>query len=188
MPIAPVPRLILCIERSTGTTCIASWQLPTDDALDVTPNVAGIDDSLSWAMTWAPQEGPAAMTTSVPMLFGVDNVTATTTTRYLPAGYSLGSAPANVLQYRMPKGGTLRDLRIRHNNPQGNGEPIVYTVRINGVPTALFVSIPSTDADASNLVDTVAVAVDDLIDIEVTKANGVGTSPMEITASLLLDP
>ena len=128
------------------------------------------------------------MPESVPMFWGADNVTATTTLRYLPYGYSLGSAPANPLRYRMPRGGTLRDLRVRHNNPQGNGLPIVYTVAINGVPTALLVSLPSTSVDGANLVDAIPVAANDLIAIQVSKAAGVGTSPMEITASLLLDP
>lgn len=187
MPIPAVPRLVLCVERSTGSECVAAWELPNDDAVDVTPGVAGVDDAIAWTLTYTPQEGPAPMSAASPLFFGCDNVTATTTTRYLPYGYSVASAPTNVLQYRIAKGGTLRNMRVRHNTPLGNGEPIVYTLRVNGAPTALAVSIPSTDTDAENVVDSVVVAAGDLVDVEVTKANGVGTSPMEITCTMLLD-
>lgn len=188
MPVAPIPRLILCVERTTGSECIASWELVSDGGVDVTPGVAGIQDAIAWATTYDPQEGPAVpMAITSPLFFGVDNVQAGTTTRYMPNGYSVAAAPANPLQYRIPKAGTLRDLRVRHNNPQGNGNPIVYTVRVNGVATAIVVSLASTGVDGSDLANSAAVAVGDLIDIEVTKAASVGSSPQEITATLLLD-
>jgi len=189
MAIPPKPRLVLILQRSTGVDdSIASWQLPTDDAVDVTPGVVGIDDAVSWTTQWAPQQGAViGMATPSAILFGVDNVTATTNTRYLPAGYALGSAPQNVLAYRFPVGGTLSSFRVRHNTPNGNGAPIVYTVLLNGAPTALQVSLPSTSLDGSELVSAVPVVAGDLLSIQVTKAAGVGTSPMEITASLAFE-
>jgi hypothetical protein len=123
-----------------------------------------------------------------PLLFGADNVQASTTTRYLPAGYSSTAAPTNVLAYRAPRSGNLRNLRVRHGSPGGNGLAIVYTVTVAGAPTALAVSMASTDSDGSDLADSIPVAAGDLVAIEVTKLLGIGASPMEITATLELTP
>ena len=179
----PRPRLTLVLERTGDTIAIASWELPSNNAVDVTPGQPGISDAVFWASAYQPQQGPDNMGSSA-LLFGADNVTATVTTRYLPAGYALGSAPSNMLEYVVPIPMVLRNLRVRHNNPQGNGEAIVYTLLVDGIATALFASLASTDTDGSNLVNSVAVAAGQRIAIEVTKALGVGTSPMEITASL----
>jgi hypothetical protein len=118
------------------------------------------------------------------LLMGNASVAATTTTRYLTPGFDGVTAPTTPVQFRVPKAGTLRRLRVRHNTGAGNGLAIVYTVRVNGVASALTVSMASTAADGSDLVNTVAVAAGDLIDIEVTKAASVGTSPADVMASL----
>lgn len=81
-----------------------------------------------------------------------------------------------------PRAGTISNLFVRHANPQGNGNDITYTVRINGVLSALAVTLASDASQASNLVDSVAVAQGDNVDIEVSKPNGgVGNSPDGIT-------
>ena len=116
--------------------------------------------------------------------FGANNLTATTTTRYLFPWFSDNQAETTPTQYRLPRAGTLRNFRVRHNLPAGNGGAIVYTVRIEGVATALTISMASTDSDGSDLVNTVAVAAGARIDIEVTKAAGIGASPINIEASL----
>ena len=120
------------------------------------------------------------------LIWGNSSVAATTATRYLEPGYETATAPlvAAIVQIRAPFAGTLRNLFIRQNGPAGNGNLIVYTVRVNGAVTLLSVSIASTTANGSDIVDTVAVAQGDLIDIEVTKAIAVGTTPARITASL----
>jgi hypothetical protein len=73
---------------------------------------------------------------------------------------------------------------MRHNAPSGNGNIIKYTVRKNGVATTILVNLASTASDGSNLVNSIAVLEGDLIDIQVTKAAGIATSPTEIIASL----
>jgi hypothetical protein len=106
----------------------------------------------------------------------------------LTPGYDDVLAPvvAGIVQFRLPRAGTVRNLRIRHNITAGNGNLIVYTVRINGVATALTVSLASTVSDGSDLVNSVVVASGDLIDIEVTKALDVVVSPTFIAAALEL--
>ena len=118
--------------------------------------------------------------------FGNDSVSATITPRYLTPWYSDSLALVAPVQWRLPKAGTLRNLRVRHNIPAGNGQPIVYTVRINGVATLLSVSLASNVADGANLVNSVAVVAGDLIDVEVTKAGDVAASPLGIDAVMEL--
>jgi hypothetical protein len=81
-------------------------------------------------------------------------------------------------------GGSLRNMRVRQQIPAGNGNAIVYTLRVNGVASALAVSILSTAQDGSDLVDTVAVVAGDEIDIQVTKALAIGTSPNDIEVTM----
>lgn len=123
---------------------------------------------------------------SAQLLWGDNSVGSTTTTRYLTPGYDDGLAETISAQVVAVRPGTLRSLRVRHNVPRGNGNAIVYTVRINGVATAISASIPSTSLNGSDAVSTVAVATGDRIDIEVTKAAGVGNSPNNITATVEL--
>lgn len=117
------------------------------------------------------------------LLWGNSSVASTTTTRYLNPGFSdTGLAPTSAVQWRTPRAGTAKNLRIRHNTTAGNGNAIVYTVRKNNVATALTVSLASTSSDGSDLVNTVSFATGDLIDIEITKAAGVGASPDDVVA------
>jgi hypothetical protein len=76
---------------------------------------------------------------------------------------------------------------LRHNSPALSAVPITYTVRLNNVATALLVKIAANVADGSDLVDAVAGAQGDLVDIEVTKGGVLmGGSPHQIIASVEL--
>jgi hypothetical protein len=75
---------------------------------------------------------------------------------------------------------------VRQNTGAGNGNAIVYTVRKNGVATALTCSLASTANDSNDVAHTVAFAQGDLIDIMITKALSVGTSPSNVVASVEL--
>ena len=118
------------------------------------------------------------------LLWGSNSVAATTVTRYLPPSYDSSLASLTPVQYRIPAPMTLRNMRVRHDSPAGNGSPIVYTIRKENVATALTVSLDSDVADASNLVDSVTFAAGELIDLEVTKAAGIGSSPTDILVSV----
>ncbi len=129
-----------------------------------------------------------AMGTATPsagtLAWGNGGVSATTTTRYLTPSFEDSTAPTSAIQFRCPVAGFLKNLRVRHNTPAGNANSIVYTVRVNGTPSTLAVSMVSTASDGNDLVHSVAVAAGDLIDIAVTKATAIGTSPSNITAIL----
>jgi hypothetical protein len=118
--------------------------------------------------------------------FGADQITASTTPRFLYPWYSNDVAQTSVLTMTIPTvgGGTLRNMRVRQENPAGNGNPIVYTLRVNGVASLLTVSILSTAQDGSDLVNTVAVVAGDEIDLRVTKAAVIAASPMDILVTM----
>jgi len=118
------------------------------------------------------------------LLWGDNSVGSSTTTRYLTPGYDDNLAQTIPVQIRVVRAGTLRNFRVRHNVPAGNGNPIVYTFRVNGIATALSVSLASTFADGSDLANSVVVAVGDLVDIQVTKASSVASSPNDIAATV----
>lgn len=127
---------------------------------------------------------PAGTADTAVLGFGAGNVNASTTTRFLYPWYDDDLAQTAVIQYRVPRAGTLQNLRVRQNAPAGNGNLIVYTIRINGAATALLVSMMSTATDGSDLVDVVVVAAGDLIDIRVTKALATAGAVMDVSASV----
>jgi hypothetical protein len=75
-------------------------------------------------------------------------------------------------------------MRVRQEVPAGNGNAIVYTLRVNGVNSTLAVSILSTAQDGSDLVNTVAVVAGDEIDLRVTKAAVIAASPTDIEVTM----
>lgn len=118
-----------------------------------------------------------------PLVYGANSVGSTITTRYLYAGYAERLAEVNPHQLDL-RAGTLRNLRIRHGDPQGNGGPIVYRVRVNTVATVLLVSLASTDPSGSDLVNTVSVSAGDQVDVQVVKTANVGASPRNVVATM----
>jgi len=123
------------------------------------------------------------------LAWGNRTVSGTTTTRYLDPWGDFGDVATTdgITNARIvaTRNGTIRNLYVRHGNPDGNGNDIVYTVRVNGAPTSLTVTMASTDSQASNTTDSVAVLEGQNIDIEVTKAASVGNAPDAVTAQAL---
>lgn len=142
-----------------------------------------------WSGTaWVPVTVPPAATPKTILLFGASSVAATTVTRYLWPGFDNATAPTAPMQFRIPFSGTARNLFVRQNGFNGNGLPVVYSLRLNGVATALAASVPSTSIDGSNLVSSVAVAAGDVVDLVVTKAASVGASVTDVVVTLEIDP
>jgi hypothetical protein len=119
------------------------------------------------------------------MAWGNNSVGGTTSTRYLdPWGAQnqiAGTDGTTNPRHVAVRAGTLRNLYARHGNPDGNGNDIVYTVRVNGIATALTVTLASTGSQASDTVNSVAVVAGDNVDVEITKAAGIGNSPDGVT-------
>jgi hypothetical protein len=137
--------------------------------------------------TWtAVAGGGGGGTPKATLQWGNNSISSTTSTRYLTPGYQDAIAPTTVVQFRLPFACTLKNLRIRQVGA-GNGNNVVFTLRLNGAGTALAVTLASTGTDGGPDTDSVSGAAGDLIDIEVTKAASVGTSPSDVTAIVEMD-
>lgn len=118
------------------------------------------------------------------LVFGSNSVAASVDTRVLVPGYSRSTAAVlggeagggSEGAYRVTRAGTIRNLRVRHNANNGNGNPVVYTLYRNGAPTLLTASLATAAlGDASDLVNAVAVAAGDLIQMIASKALALGS-------------
>ena len=88
--------------------------------------------------------------------------------------------------FKSPRAGTLQNLYIHTNNTAGNGNNVVYTLLINGVASALTVTLASTSPDGNDTAHSVVINKGDLISLRVTKAASVGTAPTDVTGSVEL--
>jgi len=119
---------------------------------------------------------------SIPVhTWGAENVGLAVDTRVMPPGYSDGTLNTNTPKgFRAPRAGTFRNLTARHNAANGNGNAVVYRLRVNGVLTALQVSL-ATGAIVSTIdaVNTVAVVAGDLIEMTRSIAVGIGSAAID---------
>lgn len=123
--------------------------------------------------------------------FGNNNVSSTTTTRYLSCWYSDTLAPTTeVSKMVIPldsSGGQLRYLYVRHNRANGNGEVVTYTVRKNGADTGLTVDLATgAIGQASELVTAVDVVAGDTVSVSATKLLGIGNGRVEAIVTMQL--
>lgn len=78
------------------------------------------------------------------------------------------------VRYIATRAGTLSKLVCHSDTPAGVGLTITFTLRINGVNTALTCQLTGAVAyDCSDLVHTAAVAVGDRITLQVVTSAGV---------------
>jgi len=122
----------------------------------------------------------AALAITAPFMWGANNVFANTVTRYLFPMFDNGAAQTSPVQVPAFRAGTIKNMRVMHNAPAGNGNDIVYTLRVAGAASALTVTLASDVSQGSNLVNTVAVTAGQLLDVEVTKAAAIGASPIDV--------
>ena len=118
--------------------------------------------------------------------FGANSVSSTTSDRWLYPSYQNTLAPTIAMYFRLPfkRSGKIRNLRIFHNTPGGNGLNIVYTLQVEAISTLLSVTIPSTSQDGSNLINVASFNPGDRVSLYVQKAASIGASPLDIIASM----
>lgn len=110
------------------------------------------------------------------MYWGDANVQTNTTTRYLTPGWDAGSAPTSPITLSVGRRGFFQGMVVFCDNPNGNGNPVVYTLRVNQSLTPLSVTLNSNTAKGSNTGTRVDVNAFDEVDIIVTKAAGIGSN------------
>ncbi len=90
-------------------------------------------------------------------------------------------------QIPLSRGGTLKNFFARHNSGPGNANTVVYTVLVNGVATAITVTLAANAvAQASDLVNTVAVVAGDRVSIRATKALSIAAGELDVQTCLEL--
>jgi len=123
---------------------------------------------------------------SAMITWGAFSIAASADTRVLPVGYDPGTVSTlSPRGHRAPRGGIYRHLFVQHNQALGNGASVAYTLRVNGVNTALTVSLATgAIGSASNLVTDVVVAQGDFIEMIATKAVAIGNGNIEVYVTL----
>jgi len=104
---------------------------------------------------------------------------------FVPPGYDNSSATTvDPITLRAPRDGALSHLWIEQKSPGVGPGIITYTVRVNGIATALAVAIAIGTASDSNVADRVSVLEGDEIDVWATVAGLADTTfPERITAT-----
>jgi len=118
------------------------------------------------------------------LLWGNAGIGSSTASRYLTPGWADHIAQITPIQFRAPKAGTIRNLYVRHNAAGVGAANVTYTVRKNGVNQTLAVTMLATASDGNDTANSFTVAAGDLIDVLVTKAGSLTTSPGDITATV----
>lgn len=92
------------------------------------------------------------------------------------------------IEMPVPRAGTIRNLTVQHNDPVGNGAPVVYTLHVNGAPTAAVLSVPSNvSGPVTDLVNSVVVALGDSISLKASRAGSISDGALEIVATMRFD-
>ena len=126
---------------------------------------------------------PATVPTSM-LMWGNASIGTSTTLRYLSPSYDPNAAStANPHDFRAPRAGTLRNLRVRQVAGTGAAN-LTYTLRVNGVNTALACTFANNTTDGSDLANSVSIAAGGLLSFTVTKAASVTTSPVDVIATV----
>jgi hypothetical protein len=183
---------------STGDSIIGQTDLVLNPGAGVGDNV--IIDGLTWPSADGTPgqvlttDGAGNLSFTTPsgttaiLTWGNNSVANSTATRVLDPGYENRIAPLSsstaLIDVRVPRAGTLRNLYVEHNNPGGTGATITYTVYVNGAPTAITVGLASTAAQAADTTNSVAVSAGDRVRIVVTKAAVAGAGSRRPEVSL----
>jgi len=145
---------------------------------ELTAHLAGIDNALASVVA----DGSAIL------YWGSNSVANSTASRTLDPGYEARTAPLStstaIVDVRVPRAGTLRNLYVEHNNPGGTGATITYTVFVNGAATAIAAGLASTAAQAADTTNSVVVAAGDRVRIVVTKGAVAGAGARRPEVSL----
>ena len=89
---------------------------------------------------------------------------------YIVPGYNVKTS-LEVFQ-RLPRNGILKSLTARARVASGAGKSVTYTLRKNGVPTAMVVTLADTTTSNQDTTHSVAVAAGDDISVIATVSGG----------------
>lgn len=118
------------------------------------------------------------------LVFGTGDTTTVATAVFLAPGY-VTTAPATEVQLASTRPGTVRNLYIQASVAGVDAATDTYTVRKNGVDTALTTTLGNTaTGQASDLIHSFTVATGDLVSVSVTKTAVVTSGQGQVIASM----
>lgn len=149
--------------------------------------------TLAWKLVEVLEPAPLIVTAGqinefvgAPIVFSAGSLADLSGVNYLTPGGD-GAAPGVAVKIDAPRSGKIKKLRVRHTLGAGNGNNIVYTVRKNGVPTGITVSVSSSSTVVVTGLGDETFADGDTIDVQADASSGIGSSPSYIVATLLFD-
>ena len=96
-------------------------------------------------------------------------------------GYQGGLADtADDARLRVTRAGTLLNMFVMQNGTSTSANNVVYTLLVNGVATALTVTIAGNVATASDTTHAVAVSQGDQLSLQITKAATVSPAVTQV--------
>lgn len=157
------------------------------DAPPATPNVTGETHGSTALQSLldglVAQEMITASTSVGPIpypQFSARQVDTTTTTRYLPFGYTNAVAPTTPQDMPVVRAFSLSTMTVFNNGTGLGASTITYAMRKNGLATALAVTMLPTDTEESIAVTAVSFLPGDTWGVEVTKSGAITASPTDI--------
>ena len=121
-----------------------------------------------------------------PVVFGADDLSTVATALFFAPGYVLIALVTEV-KFAVTRPGTIRNLRVQVATAGTGAATVTYTVRKNGVDTALTCTLANTaSGGASDLVHSFTVVAGDQISISIVKSAVVVTGQRAVVASFEL--
>lgn len=103
---------------------------------------------------------------------GEDSLVTNATRYHQPNGMDKEAADQNLAKALAPFAGTAQNLFVRvWNAPGAVGKNWVWTLMVNGAPTALTVTIENLETANSDLVNAVTIAAGDQLSLRCVPAN-----------------
>lgn len=113
------------------------------------------------------------------------NAVALVATDFLFPGFSLSLALLSAAELPNVGSRSFRTIRVRHNTIGVGAGSITYDVLINGIASALTLSLPVLSISGSFMAASGVVVSDgDTISVRATKVGVIATSPLNIVASV----
>jgi len=119
--------------------------------------------------------------------FGVQQISTTTTPRYLsPGGDSSGVAAAGAIGMHVGRSGYITAIRAKHQTAGTGAATITYTVEVNGVD-ALAVAVSNTSTTVAVATGRVYAPKGAYVSVRVDKSASIAASPLYCNADVTFE-
>jgi hypothetical protein len=96
------------------------------------------------------------------------------------------ASTTDIYRIRVTRAGTLQNLVVMQNTPSTASGTVTYTVNVNGVSSALTVTIAGNVTTGQDFVHTVSVNQGDQLTLQVTKTASVSPAVSQVIVTVEL--